>query len=83
MLCQRCQGQFTLLPTRRQIQIAKMLAGGLRTKEIATELGISPFTVKAHKEQAMDRLGIHNTSQLVAWAVASGHVDKKEVLEKE
>lgn len=83
MLCHRCKSNFTLLPSQRQIQIARLLALGKRRKEIGAELGITHRTVHSHVEQLMLRLDVHSTAEVVAWAVAAGHVDKKEVLEKE
>jgi len=42
--------------TSRQIEVLRLLASGLGRRQVAHALGISPFTVRAHVEQARIRL---------------------------
>lgn len=60
--------------TARQREIIQLLADGRSAKEIARRLGISHRTVEFHKYQMMDLLGLHNTAQLVRWAIQQGIV---------
>ncbi len=60
----------TLSP--RQFEVTKMVADGLRNKQIAGELGISEKTVKMHRGLAMDKLSIQTTADLVRVAVEAG-----------
>ena len=63
----------TLSP--RQLEILKLVADGLNTKEIAGHLSISAKTVETHRAQLMERLNIHDVAGLVRFAVKMGLVD--------
>lgn len=52
----------------RQRQILKLVASGMRTKEIAVELGLSPKTVSNHRMQIMTKLGLHDVASLTRYA---------------
>ena len=58
--------------TARQLQVVAMLAEGLRYREIAACLSISPGQVHRHVANAIARLGVQTASELVAMAVAEG-----------
>jgi len=47
---------------------------GVRTREIAVALGISPQTVETDRSRLMRELGIDTVSGLVRFAVRVGHV---------
>ncbi len=55
--------------TPREREIVKMLAEGRSVKETAQFLSLSAKTVEAHKFNLMRKLQIHNTAQLVAYAI--------------
>ena len=55
--------------TDRQTEILSLLAGGLASKEIGLQLGISPKTVDVHRARIMDRLGLHDVSSLTRYAI--------------
>jgi DNA-binding NarL/FixJ family response regulator len=44
----------------------------MRSKEIAHELGISDKTVVAHRSNIMDKLGVHDSTGLVRFAIRVG-----------
>ena len=50
--------------TQRELEVAKMAAAGDAVKQIAGELGISYFTVKAHLRAVYEKLGIHDRVRL-------------------
>ena len=52
--------------TARERQVAKMMAEGLTSKEIARGLGISPRTVEVHRARLLDKFGARNSLELVA-----------------
>ncbi|MBV2361515.1 PAS and helix-turn-helix domain-containing protein [Thalassococcus sp. CAU 1522] len=52
--------------TTRERQVAKMLAEGLTSKEIARGLGISPRTVEVHRSRLMAKFNARNSLELVA-----------------
>ena len=55
--------------TPREREIVKMLAEGKSVRETAEFLSLSVKTVDAHKFNLMRKLQIHNTAQLVAYAI--------------
>jgi non-specific serine/threonine protein kinase len=56
--------------TRRERQVAALLAEGLSNKEIATRLVISPRTVEGHLDHIMAKLGCTSRTQVATWAAA-------------
>jgi DNA-binding NarL/FixJ family response regulator len=60
--------------TERQIEILKMLAEGLSSKEIAFKLGLSPKTVDVHRARIMERLRLNDVASLTRYAVRKGLV---------
>ena len=55
--------------TDRQIEVLKLVAEGLRTREIAKRLSLSVKTVESHRGEIMKRLGIHDVVSLVRYAI--------------
>jgi DNA-binding NarL/FixJ family response regulator len=55
--------------TPRQRAILQMLAEGLSAKETAAKLDISARTVEFHKYQLMQALHLHNTAELIHYAI--------------
>ncbi len=53
--------------TRREEQIAELVANGLSNREIATKLVISQRTVEAHVEHILTKLGFTSRAQVAAW----------------
>jgi two-component system response regulator NreC len=58
--------------TPREQEILSLLAEGKTNDEIAAELVISPHTVARHRENLMGKLGLHNRSELVKYAIRKG-----------
>ncbi len=57
------------LLTKREIEVLKLIAAGLSNKEISKKIFISEKTVKAHRENIMSKLDIHNVVGLVRFAI--------------
>jgi predicted ATPase/DNA-binding CsgD family transcriptional regulator len=53
--------------TRREREIAELVAGGLSNKEIAAHLVISPRTAEAHVEHILTKLGFNSRAQIATW----------------
>lgn len=51
--------------TAKQREVLRLVGRGLRSKQIASELGLSVRTVEAHKYTMMQILGVHSTLELV------------------
>jgi DNA-binding NarL/FixJ family response regulator len=47
------------------VQVIRLVAAGLTSKEIARRLTISPLTVRKHRENAMRKLGVHSMGELI------------------
>jgi DNA-binding CsgD family transcriptional regulator len=62
--------------TERQRQVVAGLAGGLRYRELAAELGISSRQVQRHVADAAERLGAANANELIALAIVTGAVPR-------
>jgi DNA-binding NarL/FixJ family response regulator len=60
--------------TNRQVEILKMIAKGMASKEIAYELGLSPKTVDVHRARIMERLQLNDIASLTLYAVRKGLV---------
>ena len=61
--------------TRRQTQVAALVAKGWSNRQIADELVISERTAESHVERIRDRLGFRSRAQVAAWYVASTPFD--------
>ncbi len=60
------------LLTRRETQVLQQIARGTSNREISTALSISIKTVQKHRQQIMDKLGIHDVAGLTRFAVRKG-----------
>ena len=58
--------------TPREHEILVALASGGTNDEIADRLSISKHTVARHRENLMRKLGLHNRSELVRYAIRKG-----------
>jgi DNA-binding NarL/FixJ family response regulator len=54
--------------TRREREVAELVAEGLTNREIATRLFVSPRTAENHVQHVLTKLGLANRSQIAAWA---------------
>jgi DNA-binding NarL/FixJ family response regulator len=62
------QDSYELL-TQREKEILQLLAEGRSNKEVATVLNVSPYTVETHRTHLMQKLNLHNTAEIVLYAV--------------
>jgi len=56
--------------SRRETEIVKMVATGMRNKEIASRLAIGEGTVKSHLHAIYEKLGVHGRVELARYACA-------------
>ena len=61
--------------TARELQVLKLIAGGGSNKEIALDLEISIKTVEKHRQQVMNKLGIHDVAGLTRHAISKGIIE--------
>lgn len=55
--------------TEREREVLQLLAEGKSNKEAAAVLNLSPYTVETHRTNLMQKLGLHNTAEIVLYAV--------------
>jgi DNA-binding CsgD family transcriptional regulator len=53
--------------TRRELEIARLVARGLTNREISTRLTLSVRTAESHVEQIRTKLGFRTRAQIAAW----------------
>ena len=53
----------------RELEVLELLGRGLGTKGIASELHLSVKTIETHRANLMQKLGLHNTAEIVLYAV--------------
>jgi DNA-binding NarL/FixJ family response regulator len=57
--------RLTRILTARELEIARLAARGLRSKEVAAELGIAEGTIKIHLHNVYQKLGVASRVELV------------------
>ncbi|NQW17319.1 MAG: response regulator transcription factor [Chloroflexi bacterium] len=61
--------------TQREIEVLRLIVDGKTGREIAEDLNISPNTVERHRQNIMGKLGLHNRTELVKYAISKGLVE--------
>jgi two-component system response regulator NreC len=62
------QDSYELL-TDREKEVLQLLAEGKSNKEVAALLNMSVYTAETHRANLMQKLGLHNTAEIVLYAV--------------
>ena len=62
------QDSYDLL-TAREKEVLQLLAEGRSNKELATLLNVGVSTVESHRTKLMQKLDLHNTAEIVLYAV--------------
>ena len=58
--------------SEREREIFQLVAEGHSNKDIAELLSLSPTTVETHRAHILQKLDVHNTAELVLYAVRRG-----------
>ena len=58
--------------SEREREIFQLIAEAKTNKEIAALLNVSPSTVETHRANLMQKLNLHNTAEIVLYAVRKG-----------
>ena len=78
------QGESKTIPeepthlTISEIEIVRLIAGGMTTKEIAEKKCISFHTVNTHRKNIFRKLSVSNASELIMHAIRAGWIDNIE-----
>jgi DNA-binding NarL/FixJ family response regulator len=68
----RANGKLADELTSREQEVFELLARGHTNTEIAVALFLSPHTVRTYRQRIMQKLGFHNRTQLVTYALTRG-----------
>lgn len=58
----------------RELEVARLVAEGYSSKEIADRLNLSVRTVEKHRANIMDKINVREVASLVRWCVQAGLV---------
>jgi DNA-binding CsgD family transcriptional regulator len=58
----------------RELEVARLVAEGHSSKEIADRLDLSVRTVEKHRANIMDKINVKEVASLVRWCIQSGIV---------
>lgn len=61
--------------THREREVLQLVAEGKTTKEVAQFLGVSVKTAESHRMNIMQKLDIHETANLVRYAIRRGLIE--------
>jgi DNA-binding NarL/FixJ family response regulator len=61
--------------TEWEQEIARLVAGGQMSKEIAAALNLSVRTVEKHRANIMEKVGVREVASLTRWCMQAGLVD--------
>ena len=61
--------------TKRELEIARLIAQEMTSREIAAKLFISERTVEAHVTNMLNKLGLNSRIELARWLVSVGGVE--------
>jgi DNA-binding CsgD family transcriptional regulator/sugar lactone lactonase YvrE len=65
-------GNGSVQLSRRELEIARLVAEGMTNREIAARLFISERTVDGHLEHVREKLEVNTRAQVAAWVVRQG-----------
>jgi DNA-binding NarL/FixJ family response regulator len=60
--------------SEREREVMRLIALGLRTREIADRLSVSHKTVEKHRANLMRKLGVRTAAAVVAYAISNGYM---------
>jgi DNA-binding NarL/FixJ family response regulator len=60
--------------TDRERQVLQLIAEGKSNKEVAVILDVGVSTIDSHRKHILEKLGLHNTADLVRFAIRHGLV---------
>lgn len=61
--------------TDRELEVLKLIAAGNTNQEIAEMLHLSINTVQVHRSHIMDKLDLHNRTELIKYALRRGLIE--------
>ena len=71
-------GEETGQLTNSELEVVRLIADGLTTKEIASRKFISFHTVISHRKNIFRKLGVSSISELIMYSIKAGWIDTIE-----
>jgi LuxR family maltose regulon positive regulatory protein len=71
-------GEVLETPSNAELAVLRFLATDLSTREIGSELYISPNTVRSHARSIYRKLGVNSRTDAIARAAALGLLEQSE-----
>ncbi len=66
---------FTKILSPRELELMPLFGYGWANDKIARRAGISPATIRTHRQNILSKLNIHSTEKLIHWAILKGFSD--------
>lgn len=63
--------KYAVRMTQREKQVIELIADGLTNKEIGQKLHLSPYTVKSHVHNILEKMALHTRVQIATFAHTS------------
>ena len=63
------------MPTKRELQIIRCIADGMKSHEISERLGISFETVQTHRKNILHKYNLGSSAELIAYALKNGWIE--------
>jgi len=64
--------------SNREFEVFRLIAGGVTVTDIAARLNLSAKTISTHKANLMQKMGLHNQSELIRYAIKHGVTEPLE-----
>jgi len=66
---------FTKILSPRELELMPLFGYGWANDKIARRAGISPATIRTHRQNILSKLNLHSTEKLIHWAILKGFSD--------
>jgi len=73
---------FSKILTEREQQLLRYFGAGTSNEKIAEKFNLRPVSVQNHKARIMRKLGLHNTVDLIRYAIQKGFVNQADFLNR-
>ena len=69
--------KMALRMTKREREVLALISDGLTNKQIAVRLRITPYTVKSHVHNIMEKLTLHTRLEVANYSLSRGRIARK------
>ncbi len=69
------KGDDTAILSDREREVLQLIAEGKSNKEVAQILDVAVSTIESHRKHIMEKLGLHNTADVVRFAIHKGIIE--------